>query len=165
MGQERKMTSYLRNLQLGACCERAPPSDCSEKYCSGYSVLRFSPKPRFYTRGLTKVHWAQPTQHLPKIWFIEQLLLNAHIQDYILSPEVNTLKCVTFQRVFIKLRYGILSATFLRPRASCTFVDPPEGGAQDMKNRKGSSYLHPLFQQHFQSSEIHLALVTIWPLP
>lgn len=45
--------------------------------------------------------------------------------------------------------YSILSVAFLRPGASCTFVDPPEGGAQDMKNRKGGSYLHPLFQQLF----------------
>lgn len=143
MGHERKMTSYLRNLQLCACCERAPPSDCSEKYCSGYSVLHFSPKTTLLHRGLTKVHWALPTQHLPKIWFTEQPALNTHTQDYSLSPEVNTSKCVTFQH------YSILGATFLRPRASCAFVDSPEGGAQNMKNRKGSSYLHPLFQQLF----------------
>jgi len=41
------------------------------------------------------------------------------------------------------------SVQHLRPRASCAFVYPPEGGAQDMKNRRGGSYLHPLFQQLF----------------
>lgn len=126
----------------------APPSDCSEKYCSGYSVLHFSPKPRFYTEDSQRF-----TELCPHNTFQKYNLSNnfrwTHtcIQDYCLSPEVKIWKCVTFQWVISV--YSILSAAFLRPRASCAFVDPPEGGAQDMKNRKGGSYLHPLFQQLF----------------
>ncbi len=106
MGQERQMTSYLRNLQLGVCCERAPPLDCSEKYCSGYSVLHFSPKPRFYTEDSQRFTELCPHNIFQKYGLLSNFCwTHTHTQDYILSPEVNALKCVSFQRVFITLRH------------------------------------------------------------
>ncbi len=164
MGQERQMTSYLRNLQLEVCCERAPPSDCSEKYCSGYSVLHFSPKPRFYTEDSQRF-----TELCPHNIFQKYGLLS----NFCWTHTHSGLHFVSWGQC-IKVRF--ISAGLYNTTASSVphFWDPEpvaplfilQKGAPKIWRIEKEAHTYILYSSNFfQSSEIHLALVTIWPLP
>lgn len=148
MKQEKNMTILPEQSSALCVLWNGAPLGLQWKILQWLFSTAFLTKTTLLHRGLTKVHWALPTQHLPKIWFIEQFPLNTHMHSGLLCLLRSRYESVLhFSGSF--QHYSILSAAFLRPRASCAFVDPPEGGAQDMKNRKGGSYLHPLFQQLF----------------
>lgn len=151
-GWGKNMIFLPENLQICMCCETAPPSDCSEKYCSGYSVLHFSPKPR--QRGFPKVHSALPNTHLSQMWFRKHPGVNTQLRIIICCllrsvHHTNIIRDIPLKQIISKHLHFHYTAVFLRPRASCTFAYPTEGGAQDTYGSKGDSYLHLLFQQLF----------------
>lgn len=149
MKQERNMTilpeqsSALRVLWNGA------PLGLQWKLLQWLFRTAFLTKTTLLHRGPTEVHWALPTQHLPKIWFIEQFPLYTHTHSGLLFVSWGQDMKVCYISVGHFNNTASSVQHYLRPRASCAFVYPPEGGAQDMKNRKEGSYLHPLFQQLF----------------
>lgn len=125
----------------------------------------FLTKTTLLHRGLTKVHWALPTQQIPKIRFIEQLPLNTHTHSGLLF---------VFWGQDMKVCY-ISVGHFNTTASSVQHLWGPEPVALLFILQKGApkiwgieeeAHTYILYSSNFfQSSEIHLALVTIWPLP